>query len=284
MINNHPLCNSPASRSRSRASVAALTAIYALSFAGQSSAAIVFADTFDRANSSSLNASTAGKSGTLGALNWNERQTVSADGDVLIASNRMVINSGTNTNNSNVPYVDHNFIGYTSMTISLDFIAAATAGSQRDLGFSIGNSKATLDALISSAPFGLIRIGVDNATSVANSTPETGISIRGNGLTAVHLPRTLVSGDTISANFNFANMNAGTTINFEVFHEGVSIHTGTNTWGVTNQNYIGFYNTHRTATGDDNIIDNFVVEAIPEPGAALLGGLGLLALLRRRRD
>lgn len=264
--------------------MAALTAICTLSFAGESSAAIVFADTFDRANSSDLNASSGGKSGTLGALNWNERQTQSAVGDVEIASNRMVINSGTNNTGSNVPYVDHNFIGYTSMTISFDFIAATNAGSIRDLGFGIGNSKDTLDALISSGPFGRIRIGFDNATSIANSSPETGISIRGIGITSVHLPRTLVSGDTISATFNFANMNAGTTINFEVFHEEVSVHTGTGTWGVTDQNYIGFYNTHHTFGGEDNIIDNFVVDAIPEPSAALLGGLGLLALLRRRRD
>jgi MYXO-CTERM domain-containing protein len=31
------------------------------------------------------------------------------------------------------------------------------------------------------------------------------------------------------------------------------------------------------------VIDNIVVSSIPEPSAALLGGLGLLALLRRRR-
>jgi uncharacterized protein (TIGR03382 family) len=30
-------------------------------------------------------------------------------------------------------------------------------------------------------------------------------------------------------------------------------------------------------------IDNLSVSLIPEPGAALLGGLGLLTLLRRRR-
>jgi hypothetical protein len=30
-------------------------------------------------------------------------------------------------------------------------------------------------------------------------------------------------------------------------------------------------------------IDNFILTAVPEPSAALLGGIGLLALLRRRR-
>jgi hypothetical protein len=32
------------------------------------------------------------------------------------------------------------------------------------------------------------------------------------------------------------------------------------------------------------VIDNVAINAIPEPGSALLGGLGLLALLRRRRS
>ena len=35
--------------------------------------------------------------------------------------------------------------------------------------------------------------------------------------------------------------------------------------------------------GDDNPIDTFTMSVIPEPATALLGGLGLLALLRRRR-
>jgi len=30
-------------------------------------------------------------------------------------------------------------------------------------------------------------------------------------------------------------------------------------------------------------VDNLVISTIPEPSAVLLGGLGLLALLRRRR-
>lgn len=37
------------------------------------------------------------------------------------------------------------------------------------------------------------------------------------------------------------------------------------------------------ATGGTGRVDNFTVSAIPEPSAALLGGLGLIALVRRRR-
>jgi len=44
----------------------------------------------------------------------------------------------------------------------------------------------------------------------------------------------------------------------------------------------GFINME--AAGNVNgFFDNLSVQAIPEPSAALLGGLGLLAMLRRRR-
>jgi uncharacterized protein (TIGR03382 family) len=36
--------------------------------------------------------------------------------------------------------------------------------------------------------------------------------------------------------------------------------------------------------GNGLVFDNIVVTTIPEPSAALLGGLGVLALLRRRRN
>jgi hypothetical protein len=40
-----------------------------------------------------------------------------------------------------------------------------------------------------------------------------------------------------------------------------------------------------TSDGDDRrIISGLIVNQIPEPSAALLGGLGALLLLRRRRD
>lgn len=37
------------------------------------------------------------------------------------------------------------------------------------------------------------------------------------------------------------------------------------------------------ANGTFHVFDNVVITAVPEPSAALIGGLGLLALLRRRR-
>lgn len=47
----------------------------------------------------------------------------------------------------------------------------------------------------------------------------------------------------------------------------------------------GWYADTGTTSGNDQRvrIDSFQINAIPEPGSALLGGLGLLAVLRRRR-
>jgi hypothetical protein len=52
-------------------------------------------------------------------------------------------------------------------------------------------------------------------------------------------------------------------------------------------NYVGWITDNAGApnlNGSQQVkIDNFSLTAVPEPGAALLGGIGMLALLRRRR-
>lgn len=63
-----------------------------------------FADTFDRSNGTSLNASKGGKSRTLGILNWNEKiPPATTPGDVEILSNQMALQSGSSTTLSGVP-------------------------------------------------------------------------------------------------------------------------------------------------------------------------------------
>lgn len=64
------------------------------------------------------------------------------------------------------------------------------------------------------------------------------------------------------------------------------IDLGTTLTGVTNVRFSSITNFGADGTGNSNIVGlNEVrfVNAVPEPSAALLGGLGVLALLRRRR-
>ena len=53
-----------------RTTVLCVTAIAVLGIVGSADAGMLFGDTFDRPDSADLNASAAGKSGTLGALDW----------------------------------------------------------------------------------------------------------------------------------------------------------------------------------------------------------------------
>lgn len=79
--------------------------------------------------------------------------------------------------------------------------------------------------------------------------------------------------------YAFNSWEAGTTVTFTGILDGNTIATDTFTWDATNDMKIVFSADNVPGT----TIDNIVVSTIPEPSAALLGGLGMLALLRRRR-
>jgi hypothetical protein len=86
------------------------------------------------------------------------------------------------------------------------------------------------------------------------------------------------------------SVNGGSSFDFTPSGSGVaqrdftdSRFTAFNSLGDT----LSFLNVDQTANGGQNLRNlgfSFDVSVIPEPSAALLGGLGMLALLRRRRD
>ena len=71
----------------------------------------------------------------------------------------------------------------------------------------------------------------------------------------------------------------GTAAKATLSMNGVEQHVHEFTWDADGTNYLSI-ESWRDGVG---VVDNFSISAIPEPTTALLGGLGMLCLLRRRR-
>lgn len=251
--------------------------------AGAPAATTLFADNFNRADSTDLNASTDGKSGTLGALNWTERNN---GGNATIDTNRLQLGDPSASGQFSTAYVNHNFTDATiatvgEFTVSVDvFQIGSSTGGTRNTGFSIGNSLTDVSTWASNSPTSFpsdFFMGYDST-----GTKEVKIRLGGAGTYAFNTPIDLDAGGTLSARFfGFSNFNSTTTVNYEAFiNGGTAVATGTFAWSGTNENYINLFSNFTSNSGR---LDNFSVATIPEPSAALLGSLGLLALLRRRR-
>ncbi len=266
-----------------------LTAITALALmSGHSQAAVLFADDFNRANNTDLNAVTTGKSGTLGALNWAKRTvTGTSTPKAEVNSNKILLGeSGSASAGLGIAYVNHNFTDALIATngqfsVSVDLASVTSSGNTRFSGFGVGNSKAELDAWTSNLPSGSFTSDFFMGYDPTSAGTAVGTYIYKNGTTQDYYSSTARAvGTTLSATFSFANFNSGTTVNYQAFINGSSVKTGSFTWSGTNENYIFLYSNY---TNNSGLMDNFEVSVIPEPGSLLLLGLGGLLALRRRR-
>jgi hypothetical protein len=70
------------------------------------------------------------------------------------------------------------------------------------------------------------------------------------------------------------------TISFTTSSFGTALNNQSNIWF----RVVALSDTTGSGSRDTVAIDNFSITAVPEPAAALLGGFGLLGLLRRRRS
>jgi uncharacterized protein (TIGR03382 family) len=118
-------------------------------------------------------------------------------------------------------------------------------------------------------------VGVDFAALIRGNGQVTTIE---DGAQGDFGTATAVAARSVVFNYAFESWDGGTTVNFTGFVDGSKVATDSFTWNSTNDVKIVFGGR---VTG--SLIDNIVVATIPEPSTALLGGLGLLALLRRRR-
>lgn len=259
-----------------------------LASSGTAGAATLFADNFNRANDTDLNASTDGKSGSLGALDWLVRNG-GAGGASFISDNTLRLgenqSDGSGNNGFATAYLNHNFIdgmittgGEFTVSVALSN-TLITAGGTRFTGFTVGNSLAEVQNWSRNTPAYTsdFFIGYD-----PTGTKEVRIFTNGSATDDYQQGIDLSAGATLSVRFSgISNFNTGSTVTYEAFiNGGTAVKTGTFNWSGTNENYLNVFSNY---THNSGTLDNYSVTVIPEPSAALLGGLGMLALLRRRR-
>jgi fibronectin-binding autotransporter adhesin len=210
-------------------------------------------------------ASTFDVSARTGSFTLASSQTLSGSGRVVIDNDSGFVANGTLAPGSSpgTTTVD----GAGAFTLGADgnynwqiHDAAGAAGAGYDTYNLVNGATLDLSLLTSANPYNI------NLWSLSAVAPDA----NGN---AINFDNT--------QNYTWTLFSTGTAIggfSADLFAINPGANNGTN--GFTNALDGGFFSVG-LEDGDKNLVLNFT--AIPEPGAALLGGLGLLALLRRRR-
>lgn len=151
-------------------------------------------------------------------------------------------------------------------SISYDFDLAGLGVADDWMSVRVGNGPENTGINAANVDYGVLTRGDGRIQTFESGAPD------GFGTATVAAPHnfTLVYG--------FTSWAAGSTVNFTGFVDGVQIGTDTFTWNGTNDVKIVF-----GGRVPGSLIDNIQIATIPEPSAALLSALGVLALVRRRR-
>ena len=275
----------------------------------------LFRDTFDRPDNNDIDAVTTGITNNTGttfgasavySTPWVDPNNQSGGPDASaangggqrIAANDFQLKYNPGTANA---FVNHNFtnadiLAAGGFAVSLDVVAYNQATIGQGAAIAIGMSQAEAlmgrDANDGSPALGAPGFKYTNAfqstATTATVLSDFFLALRGTstlawgiGGAAAPAPTSVAVASktgTISADFRFADFNAGSTVNYIVYYNGVSQGSGTFTWSGTNENYIGL-------DGRDNTVvrvDNFAI-TVPEPATVLLAFLALAASGWRRQ-
>lgn len=284
-------------------------------FGNRVQAQVLFSDNFNRADSRNIQASLDGivnntgtslsaggvyslphldpnnQAPTYGAQDGNAANGGGAQ--ILSSQLRLAVGAGTSD-----AYINHNFINSSILSaggfsISLDITAYAQTDYRFGGAFAIGMSASE------AASAGDAFDQVSSMTGAFNDLSTLGGSLSGTVVSdfwlALRGNNTLVWGSgagtvngvsglsaktgTISATFAFTDFNAGSTVNFDVYYNGIHEGNGTFTWSGTDENYIGIDSRDSSGTS----FDNLNIAAAPEPSSFALFLLGAAGMLIRRK-
>ena len=263
----------------------AVVAVASLALTASSAhAETLFADTFDRPDNTDLNASTDGKSGTLGALDYVQ---LGSGGGTEIADNQLKGGDNGAAAGWALAYPDHNFVdaGIASaggFSVSIDLLNYVTAGSGRWMAIAVGQSKSEIDSWPQNLP------SPNCDLFVGYRWTQKQLEVYKSGGYPTPFSETDVSSypvpQTMRVDYALSDFNAGSTVDYEAYLGDDLITSGSFTWSGTDENYIGIF-TNLSAR--QARMDNLEITAVPEPGTLALAALGLWGLIgfgwRRKR-
>ncbi len=234
-----------------------------------------FADSFDRPDSTDLDAQSAGMTGTSRAVSYSESDTLPAANDESLSqilSNSLRLADGPN---ASVIGLSHNFTdpqiladGGFSVSMEIENLGSAT-DNNRWCGFGVGISPAELAALdldfgTSAGPRGLFdgsRTGV--ADFFVGWTPNAGGAVQifqQANTGGTQIPVDAGDGALLEAVFNVTSFSAGTPVQVTVYVDGEKITTTSFTWSDTDANHLAL---SCRQDGDGMSVDNLLVDRLP---------------------
>lgn len=274
----------------------ALAAAIVASLAGAASApaVVLFEDTFNRADNRNIDLELTGITNNTGttlpangvysqphldpANDPGPQDGMGANGGgAQIFNSELQLAVGAGTSNA---FVNHNFTNASILSsgafrVSLDVLGFNQGTNGQGGAFAIGMSQAqaltagdAFDANPNNAKFTNAFQGdfVDTISDFWVGIRGDGTLAWGNGAVSHTSPgyNSVSVGSktgTISANFGVTSFAAGSTVNYEVFFDGVSKGVGSFAWSGTNENYIGIDSRDNTAVR----FDNFRIETSTPP-------------------
>ncbi len=242
---------------------------------------MLFGDSFNRGDGNDLNASAAGKYGSLGALTYTQRSLGLGNvGNVELSSRQLLLESNENDGNAGaLVYLNHNFTdvaiasaGGFSVTVDLN---AFISGGTRFMSVAMGQTSTNLNDQTSASPAGSAG-DLAVAYRLTTTSGSSGLFIYKNGVlnSAESVTTALPATPTrMRIDCSLPDFNSGSVVNYSVFFDdGVTAFaTGTFTWSGTNENYISLTsNLILTPTVGERhaLFDNLQVRSLGNEGGS----------------
>ncbi len=280
-----------------------------LMMALNANATVLFSDNYNRANDNNIDASSGGMGGSLGSLTYVEigddeiYPVQSGTGNPYpelthIENNQLYMATGTNMSTM---YLDHNFtdaaiLSDGGMKIGLSIIQDLGAGTtgQYFAGFGVGNTLQECEDVWFDHNGTGFRGQVGNSLQEGVSDLWVGWSPRFGGIIQVFKNGptekggenynieniSLTGNDRLELELFFDSFGDGSTVNANILWNGTVVGTDSFAWDADTmlENYIGI--NGRQAAGF--VVDDLVIQTIPEPATLLLLGVGALVLRKRK--